>query len=415
MNGFLNLPLDFRAAICFVCGAFLGGQINRGVYRLAWRPRSIGPWSAPHVDVPNRGRWDRIPIVGWFLLRRESHVHGTGYWVRPALIEIATAFGLVFFYRWTVAGQMIPPVPGLAPAAQINLHACFFALSTLMVLMLVVTFIDIDEKTIPDEITIPGTLLGLCFAFVLPAFGFPIPQRGAPPVVGNLDAASPNDWPAIFNQQFGLVLGLCCFLGWCFALLPKTWYTRRGWIKALQFLAASVFRHPLTKWTAAMGFTGSCCIALAWHFSLVHWPALLSSLLGMAFGGGLVWAVRIVGGWILQREAMGFGDVTLMAMIGCYAGWQGSLIIFFLAPFAGVVVAVVQFVTTRRKDIAYGPFLCLATLIVIVQWPTIWIGWGRPIFSMGWFLPVALLGSLVMMAILLAIWAFIRSLLFPSA
>ena len=35
---------------------------------------------------------------------------------------------------------------------------------------------------------------------------------------------------------------------------------------------------------------------------------------------------------------MGFGDVTLLAMIGAFVGWQGVIVVFFLAPFAGAVI-----------------------------------------------------------------------------
>ena len=75
---------------------------------------------------------------------------------------------------------------------------------------------------------------------------------------------------------------------------------------------------------------------------------------------------------------MGFGDVTLMAMIGAFLGWQPCLIIFFLAPFAGLVIGVLRLILFRDREIPYGPFLCLATLVVIVAWARIRISLGRP-------------------------------------
>ena len=107
----------------------------------------------------------------------------------------------------------------------------------------------------------------------------------------------------------------------------------------------------------------------------------------MAASGGLVWLVRIIGTAALHREAMGFGDVTLMAMIGAFLGWQPCLVIFFLAPFAGLVVGVLRLILFRDREIPYGPFLCLATLLLIVRWHAIWdctsgafspwVGWCR--------------------------------------
>ena len=88
----------------------------------------------------------------------------------------------------------------------------------------------------------------------------------------------------------------------------------------------------------------------------------------MAGGAGLIWLARIFGSAALGREAMGFGDVTLMGMIGAFLGWQTCPIIFFLAPLAGLVLGVVQLILRRGSEIPYGPFLCLAALGTIIFW-----------------------------------------------
>ena len=39
------------------------------------------------------------------------------------------------------------------------------------------------------------------------------------------------------------------------------------------------------------------------------------------------------------EEAMGLGDVDLLAMIGAFMGWRAAILTFFLAPFFGLVHA----------------------------------------------------------------------------
>ena len=116
---------------------------------------------------------------------------------------------------------------------------------------------------------------------------------------------------------------------------------------------------------------GSAAITAAWQSGddlVDNWQGLLTALVGMAAGGGLIWLVRLIGGAALGREAMGFGDVTLMAMIGAFLGWQTCLIVFFLAPLAGVVLGIAQLILRRGSEIPYGPFLCLGALAAIVAW-----------------------------------------------
>ncbi|MFQ5732665.1 MAG: prepilin peptidase [Planctomycetaceae bacterium] len=103
-----------------------------------------------------------------------------------------------------------------------------------------------------------------------------------------------------------------------------------------------------------------------------HWHGLAWSLAGLAAGAGLTWLLRLVSSLLLGQEALGFGDVTLMAMIGSFTGWQPVLAILVLAPFCGVAMAVGVRLLSRKTYVPYGPFLAAATLIVLFGWRWIW-------------------------------------------
>ncbi len=405
VDGWLQIPLELRLAALWILGAVVGGQVNRGIYRLAWFPRPIGPWSAPHAKAPPR-RWsDRLPVVGWWGLRRESPLHGRGYWVRPMLIELGLGVFFAWLYWWEIQGCLLPHWFASVGMAMADLHAQYLSHLVLVSLMTVATFIDFDEKTIPDAITVPGLLFGLLLALLLPNSHLPIlvlTADAAMPHVEPLRLTSPHPWPpALSIEAHWLLTGLALYLGWCVAVTPAIWTTRRGLLRAFQYWGASIVRHRTYLRTITLAAAGAAIILPAWFAGGERWEAMFSALVGMAFGGGLVWAVRIVAGSALGKEAMGFGDVTLMAMIGAYVGWQPSLYVFFLAPFLGIMIALAQWVLTRRPDIAYGPYLCAATVVAIVFWGRIWHGWLDMIFSLGWFIPIALVVCLFLMGAML--------------
>jgi len=399
--------------LIFGLGALVGGQLNRGIYRLAvLNPRSIGPWSDPHNDAPPRRMLDRVPILGWLGLRREVPIHGPAFWVRPLLIELFVGVGFAALYWWEVheAGLM-PDRPDRVPRASISLwtlHAQYTSHVILISLMIMATFIDFDEQTIPDEITIPGALAGLVLMAAWPQAAPPITVLAVPLrlEVGHLQLTSPAEWPQWLNELNGFWIGILCFLAWCFAIWPRTVTMRRGLVKAVQYYFVSMFRYPLWWIIVLIAIAGSGGILVIWSCGAQWWPSLLTSLVGMAFGGGLIWAVRIVGGGALGKEAMGFGDVTLMAMIGAFLGWQASLMIFFLAPVVAVFICLLQWLLTGRRDIAFGPYLCTATLIMILCWSPIWEhkNGGREFFAMGWLVPQMLVCCLIAMAGMLRLW-----------
>jgi len=110
---------------------------------------------------------------------------------------------------------------------------------------------------------------------------------------------------------------------------------------------------------------------------------------------------------VLRREAMGFGDVTLMAMIGSFLGWQPCLIVFFFAPFAALLVGAFSLIVHRESEIPYGPFLCVIAVAVVVCWATVWER-AEPIFALGWLLPIVLLMCLALMVPLLMLMRLVR-------
>lgn len=66
--------------------------------------------------------------------------------------------------------------------------------------------------------------------------------------------------------------------------------------------------------------------------------SLPDAILGACVGAGMLSIVRWLGEKWLQQEAMGFGDVTLMAMIGAHLGPWRSLLTVFVGAAIGLVV-----------------------------------------------------------------------------
>lgn len=101
--------------------------------------------------------------------------------------------------------------------------------------------------------------------------------------------------------------------------------------------------------------------------------AALDSLLGIFIGGALIWLTGAFGKLLFKKEAMGFGDVKLMAMLGAFLGWKKIVLTFFLAPFFGLIFGIISLIKTKSHYIPYGPFLSLAAFIAAVWGENLWL------------------------------------------
>jgi leader peptidase (prepilin peptidase)/N-methyltransferase len=147
---------------------------------------------------------------------------------------------------------------------------------------------------------------------------------------------------------------------------------------------------------------------IPWLMSHPHIHGLVSSLLGAIIAGGTVWAVRIVGNWVFQREAMGDGDIYLLAMIGAFVGWQPSLIVFFLvAPLCALVFTAATFSLQFSRPIPFGPYLSAGALLVILFWRP-WFSKFETFFSRGPLLPIVFALMAMMFVPLLVLIRFLK-------
>lgn len=100
--------------------------------------------------------------------------------------------------------------------------------------------------------------------------------------------------------------------------------------------------------------------------SLVLPPGPIMSLAGIVAGGGVLWAIAEAWFRLRHVDAMGFGDVKMLAMVGAVLGLRLVLLTFVLATMIGGIVGVVLLVTRRANmatAVPFGTMLAVAALV----------------------------------------------------
>lgn len=93
---------------------------------------------------------------------------------------------------------------------------------------------------------------------------------------------------------------------------------------------------------------------------------LLNSLLGVAIGGGILWALAWASPYLFGKEGMGGGDIKLLAMIGAFLGWKPALLTIMIGSLTGSIIGISLIalrLMKRDEYIPFGPFLVLGALL----------------------------------------------------
>jgi len=100
-----------------------------------------------------------------------------------------------------------------------------------------------------------------------------------------------------------------------------------------------------------------------------QWQPLLGLTTGLAgwiIGGAIGWIARIGFTLLFGKEALGMGDVHILAAAGAVAGWPVAFIGFFLAAPLALLAIVIIRLRRQSRALPYGPWLGLAFLIVVM-------------------------------------------------
>ena len=166
--------------------------------------------------------------------------------------------------------------------------------------MIACTFIDLEFRILPDEITLPGVVIGLVASAAFPFL---------------------HEWSGV--SASGADAGIRVF-------------------------------HALPGH------------GLPWEIREPHLASLAAGVLGAVAGGGSIWLVGVLGKLVFRKDAMGFGDVKYMAMIGSVLGWRAVLLTFVLACLTGSIYGIGKYAAVRRMGyVPFGPFLSFGALTML--------------------------------------------------
>lgn len=91
-----------------------------------------------------------------------------------------------------------------------------------------------------------------------------------------------------------------------------------------------------------------------------------NAAVGFALGGGLFYLIAVLSSMAFRQEAMGGGDIKMMAMLGPFLGWQSMLLTTFAGSLLGSIVGIAMVVFKGREryaKIPFGPFLAAGAII----------------------------------------------------
>jgi prepilin signal peptidase PulO-like enzyme (type II secretory pathway) len=382
-------------------------------------------WPPSHCPLCQQGiAWYRnIPVLGWLMLRGRCHTCQAPISARYPLVELGTGFiylslYLGFFYaNWNhgaepgILGGAVPMilylvfVSCLLAASAIDADFFIIPLNIPYLIMGVslASCIFGSPKMLPSvtpesfwgKLAIGGTL-GLVFSNVLlylqilpRSFSTPqdhssVPESAPLPLIppptlkkswpqmtaGFIIAASvPLAWILCSAKVAALVTMLAGILIFLVGVLPRPMGAPDDSQEVLDESADVNVRREMRKEILfLLPPIGLAILIAILPVSFPAWPwlaRLLGVLLGLLVGGGMIWAIRILGSLIVGRVAMGAADAPLMAAIGAVVGAPAVIVAFFLAPILGLLWAVVLKFQGKPNVLPYGPWLSMAAILTL--------------------------------------------------
>jgi leader peptidase (prepilin peptidase) / N-methyltransferase len=328
---------------------------------------------------------ENLPILGWLFLRGKCKYCKAKISCEYPIVEFITA--TIFLLLYVLCYWIPTTTPFLGEIFGQWWHVngiyrtlpAFIALAAMFSGLLAMTVIDARTYTIPIQIPVAMTLVALVASVIQPLIQlrFTPHQTWMMPLADwTWSGASIGGFAGVLLSTFLLRIGVFTYSFSDYEKyikddepLAEYPHARREMLRELLFLLPTI-----------VGFVVGWMLGYETGTPPLLVQSVCSCLLGYLIAGGLVWAVRIFGSLAFGKEAMGLGDVHLLAAVGAVIGWFDPILIFFIAPFSGLIWAGVSAILAKmgkkRREIPYGPHLAIATVIVVLAMPAVQWGWN---------------------------------------
>jgi leader peptidase (prepilin peptidase)/N-methyltransferase len=316
--------------------------------------------------------YDNVPILSWILLGGRCRHCKTSISIRYPLVEVANTLLWAGLFVWYfVLGRR-------DGADEVHIAWPLYVMHvSLLSALLAASLIDLDFFIIP--LSLPWTVA--IIAFLLNGFG-------------GENALLPQITPTTAAISAGGGLGMLFSL-----ILVRLKWLRRSYSTPLKLASEqtqeateegesspgeeseaphSDYRHrtemvweilflmPPVVLAAAAWAAIPRSRWMAWMAMSDHLHAVIATLFGLLIGGGVVWAARIVFTLAFGKEAMGLGDVHLMAGVGAAIGWMGPVVGFLLGPVLAIPFVLLGRMVQIGREIPFGPWLSLGVVCCIL-------------------------------------------------
>jgi leader peptidase (prepilin peptidase)/N-methyltransferase len=362
--------------LAFYMGAGIGSFLNVVIYRL---PLGIS------VNNPRRSfcpsckyqipMWQNIPLLSWLLLRGKCANCRGGISIRYFLVELLTGvmFYMVFLKIsgvYEVGGNPWPMIKIWGP------HV--LCLWVFMSLLISGTFIDIDHFILPHTITIGGAVVGVLASWWVPALMEQTTHtRGLLFSLGSAALGLGGLWLVV--ELGKLAFGRKKFV---FAK-EESWEVSQPNDSEPPVVTFGEHKYDWADlFMRATDRMVVSCTSLQVNdrsFGTVTtelWMEKLKVRDGTKLEEFSLEGVTTLKAKITQvvipREAMGFGDVLFLMMIGAFTGWQAVLFTILAASVLGTVFAVIHRLTGKAEwgaKIPFGPYLAMGAALWVFYGP----------------------------------------------